>query len=157
MDSYPNNNAVVVENLIKAGVVVLGKSNMSEFAFSAATSRSSYGSVKNAYDLNYTPYGSSGGSAVAVASSLASLALGTDTNSSIRLPSSANNVVGLRPTYNLLSLEGIIAYDKERDVVGPMTKNVTDNAILMTILAKNNIDYTKSLKQDGLEGKKLVF
>ena len=154
-DSYPLKNSVIVKNLIEAGAIILAKSNMSEFAFSAYNSYSSYGSVKNAYNLAYTTYGSSGGSAVSVAASLATLAVGTDTNSSVRLPASANNIVGLRPTYGLLSSKGIIAYDAERDTAGPMTKTVTDNAILLSLLADNGIDYTEFLKKDGLKGKKI--
>jgi Asp-tRNA(Asn)/Glu-tRNA(Gln) amidotransferase A subunit family amidase len=154
-DSYPFNNAAIVDNLINAGCIILGKSNMSEFAFSAYSSYSSYGNVRNAYNLAYTPYGSSGGSAVSVAASFATLAIGTDTNSSVRLPSGANNIVGLRPTYGLLNNDGIITYDAERDTAGPMTKTVSDNAILLSILADNGIDYTTYLKEDGLKNKKI--
>ena len=154
-DSYPLKNSTIVNNLIKAGAIILGKANMSEFAFSAYVSYSSYGSVKNAYNLEYTTYGSSGGSAVSVAASLATMALGTDTNSSVRLPSGANNIVGLRPTYGLLSSKGIIPYDAERDTAGPMTRTVKENAILLSILANNGIDYTDYLKKDGLKGKKI--
>ena len=154
-DSYPNKNATIVQNLLNAGAIIIGKSNMSEFAFSAYTSYSSYGSVRNAFDLNYTAYGSSGGSAVAVSASYAPVAIGTDTNSSIRLPSSAANIIGLRPTYGLLSGDGIIKYDNYRDTAGPMTKTVEDNAILLTILANNGIDYTKYLDEDGLYGMKI--
>lgn len=154
-DSIPNNNSKVVENLVKSGAIILAKANMSEFAFSAENSRSSYGNVYNAFNINHTPFGSSGGSAVSVAASLATLALGTDTNASIRLPSSGNNIVGLRPTYGLLSLDGIVAYDITRDTVGPMTKSVSENAILLTILANNGIDYTTYLKEDGLKDKNI--
>lgn len=152
-DSIPYNNSDVVQNLIDAGAIIIGKANMSEFAFSATDSRSSYGNVYNAFNIKYTPYGSSGGSAVSVATSLASLGLGTDTNSSVRLPSSANNVVGLRPTYGLISLDGVVAYDITRDTVGPITKSVSENAILLSILANNDIDYTQYLKKNGLKGK----
>lgn len=154
-DSYPKKNAPIIQNLIDAGAIIIGKSNMSEFAFSAYSSYSSYGNVRNAYNLEYTPYGSSGGSAVSVAASFVPLALGTDTNSSIRLPASANNIVGLRPTYGLLSNDGIIPYDAERDTAGPMSKTVRDNAMLLTILANNGIDYTIYLKEDGLKDKKI--
>lgn len=152
-DSIPYKNAEVVKHLVEAGAIIIGKANMSEFAFSALDSRSIYGHVYNAYNTKYTPYGSSGGSAVSVAASFATMALGTDTNSSIRLPSSANNVVGLRPTYNLTSLKGIVAYDITRDTVGPITKSVSENALLLTIMANNGIDYTNYLKEDGLNGK----
>ncbi len=152
-DSIPYENSVVVENLINSGAIIIGKANMSEFAFSAADSRSSYGNVHNAFNLDYSPFGSSGGSAVSVAASLALMGLGTDTNSSIRLPSSGNNVVGLRPTYGLLSLKGVVAYDVTRDTVGPITKSVSENAELLTILANNGIDYSEYLKKDGLKDK----
>lgn len=152
-DSYPNKNATIVQNLIDNGAIIIAKSNMSEFAFSAANSYSSYGHVYNAYNTKYTPYGSSGGSAVSVALSFAPLAIGTDTNSSIRLPSSAANIVGLRPTYGLLSASGIIKYDVTRDTAGPMTNTVKENATLLTYLADNGIDYTEYLKKDGLKDK----
>lgn len=154
-DSIPYKNAEVVKNLVEAGAIIIGKSNMSEFAFSALDSRSIYGHVYNAYNTKYTPYGSSGGSAVSVAASLAAMALGTDTNSSIRLPASANNVVGLRPTYGLTSLKGIVAYDITRDTVGPITKSVSENALLLTTIANNGIDYTNYLKEDGLKDKNI--
>ncbi len=152
-DSYPKSNSTIVQNLIDKGAIMLAKSNMSEFAFSASNSYSSYGHVYNAYNTKYTPYGSSGGSAVSIALSFAPLAVGTDTNSSIRLPSSAANIVGLRPTYGLLSGYGIIKYDVTRDTAGPMTNTVEENAILLTNLSNNGIDYTTYLKKDGLNGK----
>lgn len=154
-DSIPYKNAEVVKNLVAAGAIIIGKSNMSEFAFSALNSRSSYGDVYNAFNVNYTPYGSSGGSAVSVAVSFATMSLGTDTNSSIRLPASANNVVGLRPTYGLISLDGIVAYDVTRDTVGPITKSVSENALLLTTMANNGIDYTNYLNKDGLKEKNI--
>lgn len=152
-DSYPNSNSKIVQNLIDKGAIILAKANMSEFAFSAANSYSSYGHVYNAYNSKYTSYGSSGGSAVSIALSFAPLAVGTDTNASVRLPSSAANIVGLRPTYGLLSGDGIIKYDVTRDTAGPMTNTVKENAILLTYLANNGIDYTGYLKKDGLKGK----
>jgi amidase len=155
LETYPKDDATIIEYLKDSGAIIIGKSNMSEFAFSARNSFSSFGSVKNAFDLAKTPFGSSGGSAVSIAALFSPIALGTDTNSSIRFPASGNNVVGIRPTYDLISTDGIISYDKERDVVGPITKNVTDNAITLTILNNNKIDYTKSLKDDGLKDKRV--
>ena len=154
-DSIPYENAKVVDNLISKGAIILAKANMSEFAFRASNSYSSYGSVKNAYNNLYTPYGSSGGSAVAVALSFAPISLGTDTNSSVRLPASANNVIGLRPTTGLIQMDGVMPYDVTRDTIGPISKRVADNAILFTALANNGKDYTLSLKKDGLVGKKI--
>jgi len=141
-DNYPNKNAPIVQNLLDAGALIIGKANMSEFAFSAAISSSSYGTVKNAYDKKLTSYGSSGGTAVAVTTGMAPLGIGTDTNSSIRVPSSAANLVGLRPTYNLLASDGIINYDASRDTAGPMTKYTSDNAMLLEVLTGNKKDYT---------------
>ena len=143
-DNLPKSNSVVAQNLVDAGALIIGKANMSEFAFSAAISKSSYGTVKNAYDTAYTSYGSSGGTAVAVSTGMAVAGVGTDTNSSIRVPSSAANLYGLRPTYGLLSGEGIIKYDASRDTAGPMTKYAKDNELMLEIMAKNDKEYTKS-------------
>ena len=141
-DNYPKQNATIVQNLLNAGALIIGKANMSEFAFSAAISSSSYGTVKNAYDKKLTSYGSSGGTAVAVATGMVPVGIGTDTNSSIRVPSSAANLVGLRPTYNLLASDGVINYDASRDTAGPMTKYTSDNAILLEALTGNKKEYT---------------
>ena len=143
-DNYPKTNSTVAQNLVDAGALIIGKANMSEFAFSAAISKSSYGTVKNAYDTAYTSYGSSGGTAVAISTGMAVAGVGTDTNSSIRVPSSAANLYGLRPTYGLLSGEGIIKYDASRDTAGPMTKYAKDNELMLGIMAKNDKEYTKS-------------
>lgn len=134
----------VVKKLKAAGAIIIAKSNMSEFAFSAVDSRSSYGTVSNAYALGYTSYGSSGGSAVSVALNFAPIALGTDTNSSVRLPAAASNLVGLRPTFNAISTKGVIAYDVNRDTVGVLTKNVADNALVTSILMDKDISLTPS-------------
>lgn len=134
-DNYPNDDAYIIAKLKDAGAIILGSTNMSEFAFSALDSYSSYGNVKNAFNTEYTPYGSSGGSAVSVALSFASAALGTDTNSSVRLPASAAGVVGLRPSLGLLSRTGIIPYDTERDTAGILTKTVRDSALILNIIA----------------------
>ena len=134
-DNYPINDSNVVKRLKEAGAIILGSTNMSEFAFSAANSYSSYGYVKNAFDIRYTSYGSSGGSAVALSLSFASASLGTDTNASVRLPASGAGVVGLRPTIGLIGRGGVIAYDIERDTVGIMSRTVNDNAIILEVLA----------------------
>lgn len=143
-DNYPKSNAKITQNLVDAGALIIGKANMSEFAFSAAISKSSYGTVKNAYNKAYTTYGSSGGTAVAVSTGMAVAGVGTDTNSSIRVPSSAANLFGLRPTYGLLSGDGIIKYDASRDTAGPMTKYAEDNELLLEAMAKNSKEYTKN-------------
>ncbi len=151
-DNYPKQNAAIVQNLLDSGALIIAKANMSEFAFSASLSRSSYGTVKNAYDTSLTSYGSSGGTAVAVSTGMAVAGIGTDTNSSIRVPASAANLIGLRPTYKLLKSEGIINYDTSRDTAGPMTKYTSDNAILLDVLTDNMSkyieykDYAKGIK-----------
>lgn len=137
-DNYPKQNADVIQKLIDAGAIIIAKANMSELAFYASSSKSSYGTVKNAYNLEYSSYGSSGGSAVAVAASLASAALGTDTNSSVRLPAAANNLVGYRPTYGLFSNQGVLPYDPNRDTIGTLTKTLNDSIILTNIMSSND-------------------
>ncbi len=137
-DNYPNEDALVVKKLKEAGAIILGSTNMSEFAFKASDSYSSYGHVRNAFNTDYSPYGSSGGSAVALAVSFAAASLGTDTNSSVRIPAAAAGVVGLRPTFGLIGRTGVIPYDLERDTVGILTKTVDDNAIILEILAGEN-------------------
>ena len=139
-DNYPNKNSVVVQNLIDAGAIIIGKSNMSELAFSANNSKSSYGHTYNAYNTLYSPYGSSGGTAVAVASGLSVAGLGTDTNASIRTPSSANNVVGIRPTFGLVDTTGVIKYDSTRDTVGPITRYVSDNELILEVISGKKFD-----------------
>lgn len=134
LDSYPYKNAPLIQKLLDAGAIIIGKTNMSEFALYAAESNSSFGKVTNAYHTKYTSYGSSGGTAVAVAANFAVAGIGTDTGVSIRLPSSANGVVGMRGTYGLIDTDGIIKFDDSRDVAGPITRNVEDNAILLSIL-----------------------
>ena len=153
-DNYPNNNATLIQNLIDKGAIIIGKANMSEFAFMASSSVSSYGTVKNAYNTNYSSYGSSGGSAVSVATSFAALGIGTDTNMSVRGPSSANNLYGMRPTFNSISSQGIIAYDITRDTVGPITKTAKENAVMLA--AMKGEDEKKYINTNStLKGKKI--
>lgn len=139
-DNYPYENAEVVKKLIDQGAIILGSTNMSELAFSAQVSYSSFGHVKNVFNTEYTPYGSSGGSAVAVTAGFAVASLGTDTNSSVRLPAAGAGLVGLRPTYGLLSSNGVIPYDVERDTVGILSKNVRDNAIILNAISENKVE-----------------
>lgn len=134
-DNYPLANSFVVQKLVDEGAIILGSTNMSELAFSAANSYSSYGYVKNVFNVDYTPYGSSGGSAVAVRAAFGAASLGTDTNSSVRLPASGAGIVGLRPTLGAISRTGVIPYDIERDVVGVLSRDVSDNALLFSIIA----------------------
>ncbi len=134
-DNYPKQNSYVVQKLRDEGAIILGSTNMSELAFSASNSYSSYGYVRNVFNTDYTPYGSSGGSAVAVKAAFAAASLGTDTNSSVRLPAAGAGLVGMRPTLGLVSRTGVIPYDIERDTVGVLSRNVSDNALLMSIIS----------------------
>ena len=150
LDSYPNEDAPAVKKLRDAGAIVIAKANMDEFAFNAAYSHSSFGYVYNAFDTDYSSYGSSGGSAVSVAANLAVLALGSDTGSSIRVPASANGIVGLRPTFGLIDAKGVIKFDDTRDTIGIMTKYVEDSAIVLEIIDEADIEYETYLT-DSLE------
>ena len=146
IDNQPLEDALVIQKLRKAGAIVLASTNMSEFAFQAGYSNSSFGMVKNAFNPQYTAYGSSGGSAVGLALSFASFSLGTDTNSSVRVPASAAGIVGLRPSFDLISTKGIIPYDITRDTVGIMSKTVEDNALILSVINQENKSYEPSKK-----------
>ncbi len=150
-DNYPKEDAEVIAKLKAAGAIIIATTNMSEFAFSAGNSYSSYGQVLNAYNPLYSPYGSSGGSAVSVAASFAAAALGTDTNSSVRVPASAANLVGMRPTVGLVSKDGVIPYDTTRDTVGVLSKTVSDNALLLSIIDDTEKEY--NTENTSLKGK----
>ncbi len=139
-DNMPNYNAEIIDRLIDAGAIVIAKTNMSEFAFSANDSRSSFGHVRNAYNRLYTPYGSSGGTAVGVALGFAPIGIGTDTNSSIRMPASAAALIGLRPTFGSIDMKGVIPYDAERDIAGPITKYAVDAEIVYSIISDYEIE-----------------
>ena len=154
LDSIPYENATVVQKLIDNGAIIIAKSNMDEFAFNASYSYSSFGYVYNAFNTDYSSYGSSGGSAVAVSSNLAVYALGSDTGSSVRVPSSANGVVGIRPSYDIISGDGVIKFDSTRDVVGVITKYVSDSAIVLDIIDNEEVKYTDYLS-NSLEGVKI--
>lgn len=137
-DNYPIKDAEAIKKLKDAGAIIIAKSNMSKYAFYASSSTSDFGTVKNAYNIKYSSYGSSGGSAVSIALNFAVAALGTDTNSSVRLPASANSLVGYRPTLGLISTDGVVPYDPERDTIGTITKNVKDALILTNIMTDEN-------------------
>lgn len=151
LDSYPYANAPVVQKLIDNGAIIIAKANMDEFAFNATFSYSSFGFVNNAFNTKYSSYGSSGGSAVAVASNLAVYALGSDTGSSVRVPASANGVIGIRPSYNIVSGDGVIKFESSRDVVGVITKYVSDSAIVLDIIDNSDVKYSDYLT-NSLEG-----
>ena len=147
-DNYPNEDADVIKTLRDKGVIFIAKTNMDEFAFNASFSRSGFGTVKNAYDTLYSAYGSSGGTAAGVALDLAVAGLGTDTGTSIRVPASANNLYGLRPTKESVSTDGIIKFEFLRDMVGPMTKYADDAKLLYEAMANVSI----SLDLEDLTG-----
>jgi aspartyl-tRNA(Asn)/glutamyl-tRNA(Gln) amidotransferase subunit A len=131
----PPYDATVVAKLKAAGVVILGKTNMDEFAMGSSTENSAYGTTQNPWDLSRTPGGSSGGSAAAVAAFEAPLAIGTDTGGSIRQPAALTGIVGVKPTYGGVSRYGVIAYSSSLDQVGPFARTVLDTALLHEAIA----------------------
>ena len=139
----PTYTAEAVLNLEKAGAVILGKTNMDEFAMGSTTETSAFGETKNPWNTEHVPGGSSGGSAAAVSASFAPAALGSDTGGSIRQPASYCGVVGMKPTYGTVSRYGLIAYGSSLDQIGPITKDVTDAALVLnTICGKDDMDST---------------
>lgn len=144
----PTFESEAVLNLEKAGAVIIGKTNMDEFAMGSTTETSYYGATKNPWDTNRVPGGSSGGSAAAVAACECSYALGSDTGGSIRQPSSYCGVTGMKPTYGTVSRYGLIAYGSSLDQIGPIAKDVTDCATILEIIASYDPKDSTSIKRD---------
>lgn len=166
LENYvPVYDATVVNNLKKVTSPLLGKTNMDEFAMGASTENSAYQITKNPWDFDRVPGGSSGGSAAAIAADLAAFALGSDTGGSIRQPAAFCGVVGLKPTYGRVSRYGLMAMGSSLDQIGPITKDVEDNALVLNIIAgtdpkdgtttKNDLpDYSKNI-DFGIKGVKI--
>ena len=166
--SVPPDDAFVAKRLRAAGAIILGKANMSEFASGIARS-SLGGQMKNPHDLTRTPLGSSGGTGISVAAAYAVIGVGTDTGGSIRNPSAATGIVGLKPTHGLISRDGIVPLALTFDTAGPFARNVHDVAVALGVMAGVDVadnatkkseghvetDYTKYLKGDALNGARI--
>ena len=147
----PTYTAEAVLNLEKAGAVILGKTNMDEFAMGSTTETSAYSVTKNPWNTGHVPGGSSGGSCAAVAAEECSYALGSDTGGSIRQPSSFCGVTGIKPTYGTVSRYGLIAYGSSLDQIGPIAKDVTDCATILEAIASHDVKDSTSVQREDYD------
>ncbi|MCF6249004.1 MAG: Asp-tRNA(Asn)/Glu-tRNA(Gln) amidotransferase subunit GatA, partial [Desulfobacula sp.] len=149
LDNFiPRYDGTVVQKIKDAGAIIIGKTNLDEFAMGSSTENSSYKNTTNPWNKAYVPGGSSGGSAAAVAAQFCCAALGTDTGGSIRQPASHCGVVGLKPTYGRVSRFGLVSYASSLDQIGPITRSVEDAAILLNVISGNDPKDSTSATKD---------